>query len=187
MSSSSSEGHGSDWESNEEDEPIDDWEPSSDGASSSDDEHTSSSSSLASSLDTCPSSSIPPKPNKFINPFEFNFDLEEDGIVDIEIWRSYEAYDACPNQMIHCPLSKEALDQYYGVDIDAYPTFKQQMASLELKYNEKPINHYKPSCSSKKAKKEVMEPLDVSMWWLVYASCHVVYDGIGMHMSQKHA
>lgn len=157
--STSSEGHGSDWEPSEEGQSIDDWEPSSENEWSHDEGHTTSSSSLATSKETYTSNSTSPKPHN--NPLEFKFELEEDGIVDIELWRCKDAYDAFPNQMIACPLGKEALDQYYGVDLDAHPSFKVQLDALELKFKEKPINHYKPNCSSRRSKKNVMEPLEV--------------------------
>lgn len=154
----SSEANSSEFESSEGGQSIDDWEPSSEDELGNDESHTPSSTSLATSKNTNTSNSTSPKPN---NPLQFNFELEEDGMVDIELWRCKEAYDAFPNQMIACPLGKDALDQYYGVDLDAHPSFKLQLDALELKYNEKPINHYKPKCSSRKSKKNVMEPLEV--------------------------
>ena len=144
--SSSSEVHGSE------------WEPSSESDPSSNEEYTSSTS-LATSKDTTSSNSTSSQPN---NTLQYNFELEEDGIVDIEIWKCKEAYDAIPNQMIICPLGKDALDKYYGVGLDAHPSFKAQLDVLRLKYNEKPLTHYKPRCSSKRAKQKVMEPLEVS-------------------------
>ena len=130
-----------------------DWEPSKEPSSSSPSYSSSPSSSNYHSSNH----------NSFGNGhgLGYDFDLEEDGIVDILIWKGEAGYDAFPDYMITCPLGIEALKQAYGVDLDAHPSYKAQVDAMESKLKDKPINLYKPNISTNRSKKMKMAPLEV--------------------------
>lgn len=84
-----------------------------------------------------------------------------DGVDVVSTWRGREGYEDYPKHMIECPLSEEALAMWYGLDLSAHPSFKEQLKGLKQLLKAPPTSLRLPSFMPKHVQASKVTPYQV--------------------------